>query len=50
MLAPRLILLVIALTVGSAVLSAGGSRTGKDLPPGTIQLHGAVSAVVTACR
>jgi phosphate transport system substrate-binding protein len=32
-----------ALTVGSAVLSTGGSRTGKDLPPGTIPLHGSGS-------
>jgi phosphate transport system substrate-binding protein len=43
MLAPGLILLVIALTVGSAVLSAAGSRQGKDLPPATIPLHGAGS-------
>jgi phosphate transport system substrate-binding protein len=34
---------VITLTVGNAVLSIGGSRTGKDLPPGTIPLHGAGS-------
>jgi hypothetical protein len=43
MRASRLILLVITLTVGSAVLSIGGSRTGKDPPPGTIPLQGAGS-------
>ena len=40
MIARRLPLLVLAVTVCSAVLSAGDSKTGKDLPPGALQLRG----------
>ena len=43
MLAPGLILLVMALTVGSAALSAAGSRQGTYVPPGTVPLRGAGS-------
>ena len=43
MIARRLTLLLFALTVCGTAISAGGSRTGKDLPPGTLQLHGAGS-------
>jgi phosphate transport system substrate-binding protein len=32
-----------ALTVGSAVFTAAGSRQGTDLPPGTVPLRGAGS-------
>ncbi len=46
MLARRLTLLVLAVTVCSAFISDGGSRTGKEIPPGTIQLHGAGCAFV----
>jgi phosphate transport system substrate-binding protein len=43
MIARRLPLLVLAVTVCSAVMSNADSRTGKALPPGTIQLRGAGS-------
>jgi phosphate transport system substrate-binding protein len=43
MLAPRCILLVMALMVVSAALGAAGSCQGTDLPPGTIPLRGAGS-------
>jgi phosphate transport system substrate-binding protein len=43
MIARRLPLLALAVTLCSTVLSHGDSRTGKDVPPGTIQLRGAGS-------
>ena len=43
MIARRLPLLFLAVTVCSAALSAGDGQTGKALPPGTIQLRGAGS-------
>ena len=43
MIARRLPLLVFAVTVCCAALSAGDSKTGKNLPPGAIQLQGAGS-------
>jgi ABC-type phosphate transport system substrate-binding protein len=38
-IARRFPLLVLAVTICSAVVSDGAKRTEKDLPPGTIQLY-----------
>ncbi len=43
MIARRFPLGLLVVTICSAAMSAGDSRTGKDLPPGTIQLRGAGS-------
>jgi phosphate transport system substrate-binding protein len=43
MIVRRLSLVVLAVMVSSSVVSSGGSRTGTDLPPGTVQLRGAGS-------
>lgn len=43
MMARRLSLLVLAITLCIAVMSDGAEKTGKELPPGTIQLRGAGS-------
>jgi len=43
MIARRFPLVLLVVTICSAAMSAGDSRTGKDLPPGTIQLRGAGS-------
>jgi phosphate transport system substrate-binding protein len=41
--AHRFPLLVLVVTICSAVVSAGADRIAKDLPPGAIQLRGAGS-------